>query len=100
MGYGSNQAVKDAEEDYREKCALLIAETAAELVAAGDADRHDAIEQATEWLRNESAADGDPTGVAALENVEPRASKESPKAQVAAIAAELLDDARDAADSL
>ncbi len=100
MGYGSNQAVKDAEDDYKEKCALLIARSAAELVAAGDTSRPEAIEKATEWLRTEQAADGDPTGVTAVENKEPRASKASPKAQIDAIAAELLDDAREAADSL
>lgn len=100
MGYGSNQAVKDAEDDYKEECALLIARTAAELVAAGDTGRLDAIERATEWLRNEQAADGDPTGVTAVRNKEPLATKDSPEAQIRAIAAELLDDARDAADSL
>lgn len=100
MGFGSNQAVEDAEDDYKEQCALLIAQTAAKLVAAGDTGRRAAIEKATEWLRNEQVADGDPTGVTAVENEEPRASKVSPKVQIDVIAAELLDDARDAADSL
>lgn len=100
MSFGSNQAVEDAEDDYKEKCAQLIARTAAELVASRDAGRLEAIETATEWLRNEQAANGDPTGVTAVENKEPRASKVNLSAQIAAIAAELLDDARDAADSL
>lgn len=100
MSFGSNQAVEDAEDDYKERCAALIARTAAELVAAGDASREEAIEQATEWVRNAEAADGDPIGATEVENKEPRASKASSKAQINAIAAELLDDARDAADSL
>lgn len=100
MSYGANQAVEDDEDDVRERRALLIAQTAAELVAAGDAGRSEAIEKATEWLRNDQAADGDPTGVTAVENEEPCASKASPRAQIDAIAAELLEDARDAADSL
>lgn len=100
MGFGANQAVSDAEDEYKEKCAQLIARTAAELVAAGDSDRVGAIERATEWVRKDQAAAGDVTGVAALENKEPCASKKGPEAQVRAIAAELLDDARAAADSL
>lgn len=100
MSFGSNQAVEDAEDDYKEKCAQLIARKAAELVASREASRSEAIEAVTEWLRNERAANGDPTGVSEVENEEPCASKASPSAQITAIAAELLDDARDAADSL
>lgn len=80
MSYGSNAAVKDADDADREYCARLIAQHAAALVAAG-MDRRDAIEMATEGLRK-------------------FLSKASPSDQVAAVAAELLDDARDAADSL
>lgn len=91
MSYGSNEAVEDAEGDHKEKCARLIARTAAELVASRDASRSDAIEQATH---------SDHSGVTDMENKEPHASKAPPSAQIAAIAAELLKDARDAADSL
>lgn len=100
MGIGSNQAVDDDEAGYKEDCAQLIALTAAELVASRDTGRREAIEIATEWVRNDQAAQGDPTGVAAVLNKEPSARKVSPSAQIAAIADELLDDARDAADTL
>lgn len=100
MSHGSNEAVNDAEDAYREQCAQLIARTAAELVAARDVGREEAIAMATEWLRNEQAADGDPTGVIAAENAAPLPSKARPSAQVAAIAAELLEAARDAVDEM
>lgn len=99
MTYGSNQAVADAEEAWRGQCAQLIARYAAELVAARDVSRKEAIAIAVMWLRNEQAADADPTGTVAVENVFPFASKASPSPQVAAIAAELLDAAREAVDS-
>ncbi|TCG01100.1 hypothetical protein BZM26_10150 [Paraburkholderia strydomiana] len=100
MSYGSNEAVEDAQDDYRERCANLIAQHAAQLVAARNMGRPEAIEAATEWLRREGEAVGDVTGVAAIENEFPVPSKTSPRSQVAAIASELLDAARDAADTL
>ncbi|CAM8642719.1 hypothetical protein MCEMSEM18_03533 [Comamonadaceae bacterium] len=100
MSYGSNEAVEDAEGDHKEKCARLISRKAAELVASRDASRSDAIKQATEWLRHELATHSDHSGVTDMENKEPHASKAPPSAQIAAIAAELLNEARDAADSL
>jgi hypothetical protein len=100
MSYGSNAAVEDAMGDYREKCAQQIAWYAAELVAARDVGRQEAIKLAAEWLREELTADDDPTGVNAVDNAFPFASKDSKSSQVAAIAAELVEAARDAADSL
>ncbi|SOE97624.1 hypothetical protein SAMN05414139_10769 [Burkholderia sp. D7] len=100
MSYGSNQGVRDEEDDYRERCAVLIAHYAAALVAARDMDRISAIKAATEWLRREIEAVGDVTGVTAIENEFPFPSKELSKSQVAAIASEMLDPARDATDTL
>ena len=100
MGIGSNQAVDDGEAAFKEDCAQLIAHTAAELVASRDTGRREAIEIATAWVRNDQAAQGDPTGVAEVLNKVPRARNVSPSEQISAIAAELIDDARDAADSL
>jgi hypothetical protein len=100
MSYGSNQAVKDAEDDYRAHCADLIAQRAAQLVAARDMGRDEAIKAATEWLRQEADAVGDVTGVAALDIEPPVPSKAVSPRQVAAIASELLDAAQDAADTL
>lgn len=99
MSYGSNEAVKDAEEAYRDECAQLVAEKAAQLVAAGDMGRAPAVEQSAEWLRQEGEAESDETGTLAVENTPPSPSKVKPTAQVTAIAAELLDDARDAVAS-
>lgn len=100
MSYGSNEAVEDAEDGYREHCAKLIAQSAAQLVAAGDMGRIEAIEEVTEWLRREGEAEGDVTGVVAIENEFPSPSKATSRTQVAAIASELLDAARAAADTL
>ncbi len=100
MGYGSNEAVKIAEDDYREECAEIISHRAAALVGAGDMGRIDAISALAEWLRKENEAEGDHSGVLSIENVFPSPSKVVPYAQVIAIAAELMDAARDAADSL
>lgn len=99
MGIGSNLAVEDAEESYRDSCAERIAEIAAPLVADG-MERGDAIAEAAEYLRNESEAEGDPTGVAEVENEYPSPSKKIPRKQVDAIKAELMDAAREAADNL
>lgn len=95
MSYGSNDAVEDAEEKHRDHCAILIAQCAASLVAAGDMSRDEAIKEVTEWLRLESEAAGDPTRVAAVGNVFPTPSEASPQNQVSAIAFELMDAARD-----
>jgi uncharacterized protein YoaH (UPF0181 family) len=97
MSYGSNEAVEDAEDSYHEDCTDLIAQKAAELVAAGDMGRDEAIEVAAEWLRQEREADNDETGVAAVECKEPMPSKPRPHYQVAAIKAELLESAEAAA---
>lgn len=100
MGYGSNVAVTIAEDDYREDCAEIISHRAAALVGAGDMGRTAAISALAEWLRNENDAGGDLSGVLSVENVFPSPSRVVPPAQVIAIAAELMDAARDAADSL
>lgn len=100
MSYGSNGAVEDAEGEYREQCAEAIAQHAAQLVAARDMDRASAISAATEWFRRECEAAGDVTGVVSIENHLPAPSRAAPSKQVAAIASELMDAARDAADTL
>jgi hypothetical protein len=100
MSYGSNGAVEDAEDDYKEQCAQLIAETAAKLVAARDMSRSDAIKAATEWVRRENEAEGDLTQVASIENELPEPRLAASLKQVNAIASELLDAAREAADTL
>lgn len=63
MSIGSTLAVELAEADYREECAQFIANKAAQLVAARDMSREDAIQAATEELRQEIDAQGDITGV-------------------------------------
>lgn len=90
----------DGMAEYREACAIEISKQAAKLVAAGDMSRKDAISAATEWQRRAGEALGDVTGVLAIENTLPTPSKEAPPAELAAIEKELLDDARDAADTL
>ncbi|WP_257739416.1 hypothetical protein [Burkholderia glumae] len=100
MSYGANQGVKEDEEEYRDRVANEIAHQAAALVACGDYTRTGAIRVVTEWHREEAAASGDVTGVRSIENRFPLPSRSAPKAQVDAIAAELLDAARDAADTL
>lgn len=100
MSSGSNDAVKDAEDQYREECAVLIAHRAAALVAAHDMGRAEAVSALAEWLRAENEVGGDPSGVLSIENVFPSPRKEVPHAQVVAIASELMDAARHAAESL
>lgn len=100
MSYGANQAVNDAEDNYREECALLIAKKAAALVAAQDMSREDAIEALTKWVRQENEAEDDVTGVLSIENEFPSPSKNVPSNQITAIAAVLLDAAREAADTI
>lgn len=100
MSYGSNGAVEDAENDYKEQCAQLIAKTAAALVAARDMPRSDAIKAATDWVRQEIEAVGDVTQVASIENEFPEPSLAAPRKQLNAIELALLDAAREAADTL
>ncbi len=100
MGIESKLAVEGAEEQHREDCARLIARAAAPLVAAGDMGRVKAVQAATEWVRRESEAEGDVTGVIAVENKFPTPSKEVDSKQIAAIEHKLMDAARAAADTL
>lgn len=100
MGIGSTIAVQEAEDEFREKCAHLIAQKAAGLVAAGDMGRKEAIQKIAEWIRQEGEAEGDETGTLSIENVFPSPSKVAPPNQVAAITFELLEAAREAADTL
>ncbi len=97
MSLGSTVAVEEAQEDYREECADWIAQKAAELVAARDMGRTEAIEKATDLLRQENDAEADTTGVAAVEVEQIEPSRKASTAQVAAIKAELMDEAREAA---
>jgi hypothetical protein len=97
MSYGSTVAVEEAEDEHRERSARLIAHEAAKLVAAGDMGRKEAVALSAEWLRNDDASEGDPTGVIAVENVLPAPSKASPSHKVFAIEVELLVAARKAA---
>jgi hypothetical protein len=93
MGYGSNEAVRDAEDDFREKIAQAIAENAAELVAAGDMTRDKAIKAATDHQRYMQEAASDVTGtVKTLEEAQrPVPSRKVSTSQVKAIAEELID---------
>lgn len=100
MSYGSNEAVENAEEDHREECASIIATRAAALVAAGDMSRLDAISALQDWLLREKEASTDPSGVLSIENVFPSPSKSASSSQIRAIAFELMDASRDAADCL
>lgn len=97
MGYGSTVAVEDGEVKYRAACAKRIEIDAAELVAAGDMTREEAIAAATGALRQEIDADGDDTGTLATMLNPPVPSKPVPAAQVRAIGRELRDAAGDAA---
>lgn len=97
MSLGSTIAVADAEDEYRGKCADWIAQKAAELVAARDMKRTEAIEKAVDLLRQENDADADTTGVAAVEVEQIELSRKASPAQVAAIKAELMEEAQEAA---
>jgi hypothetical protein len=90
----------EANDDFVEACADEIATRAAKLVASRDMDRKDAIKAATEEMRQERAADDDVTGVLGTMIDATKPSKEIPQAQINAIKAELMDSARDAAESL
>ena len=102
MSYGSNIAVEDAEDEYREETARLIAMHAAELVAARDMTRDAAITAAAEHQRYCQEAELDPTGtVATLDEAQrPQPSRSVSEKQIRAIADELMEQARDAVDSL
>jgi len=100
MSYGSNEAVEQEEEESREQDAKRIAVDAAELVAAGDMSRSDAVAKVVESLRMAREAEGDETGVLAVEIDSPSPSKVVKSQQVAAIAADLMEAARAAADTL
>lgn len=100
MSYGANEAIDGAEEEYREDCADLIAQRAAELVAAGDMGRDEAIDAVASWLRMEHEAGSDVTGVAGVECQEPKPSRKSPAKQVAAIKDELFESAEAAAANI
>ncbi|UUZ66379.1 hypothetical protein LP417_35860 (plasmid) [Polaromonas sp. P1-6] len=78
----------------------MIAQNAAQLVAAGDMGRTEAIAEVTDWLRREDEAEADVTGVEAAENEFPSPSKAAPRSQIAAIASELMQASLDAADTL
>ena len=97
MSYGANEAVEDAEYDYREQCADLIAQKAAELVAARDMGREEAIETAVGIMREENGASEDETGVAGIEVAHVEPSRQASSKQIAAIKLELMDAAREAA---
>lgn len=99
MGYGSNEAVSDAEEDFREEISQAIAENAAELVASGDMSRDEAIKVATKHQRYMQDAACDETGtVETLKEAQrPVPSHKVPEHQVKAIAEQLIDQAREAA---
>lgn len=102
MSYGSNIAVEDAEDEYREETARLIAMHAAELVAARDMTRDAAITAAVEHQRYCQEVERDPTGtVATLDEAQrPQPSRSVSEKQIRAIADELMEQARDAVDSL
>lgn len=97
---GNDYHLDDANDEYVEKNAEVIATRAAMLVASRDMNREDAIEAATEELRQENAASTDETGVlkTMIDAVKP--TKDASKAQIAAIRDELMDAARDAAETL
>lgn len=102
MSYGSNIAVEDAEDEWREEMALLIARHAAELVAARDMPREAAISAAIEHQRYCQEAERDSTGtVATLDEAQrPQPSRSISEKQIRAIADELMEQARDAVDEL
>lgn len=102
MGYGSSEAVKNAEEDHREKIAEEIAKNAAELVAAGDMEKDGAIKKATVHQRYMQEDVSDDTGIVETqeEAQRPVPSRKVSAGDVKAIAEDLMDEARDAADYL
>jgi len=93
MSCGSSEAVEDAEDEYREVVAGLIARHAAELVAARDMSREAAIAAAVEHQRYCQEAERDPTGtIATLEEAQRiQPSREISEKQIKAIAEELME---------
>lgn len=100
MANGRNDAVEVEEERHRERLAEVVASRAAYLVAARDMGRPEAIKVATDSVRRDQQEGSDPTGTLAVENEYPAPSKMMPAHQVAAIAAELMDAAREAVEDL
>ena len=96
----SHLALEDANDNYKEDCAVEIATRAAKLVASRDMGRTEAIQAATEEMRQENAANNDPTGVLETMIDVTKPSKEISQAQINAVKAELMDAARDAAETL
>lgn len=99
MGMGSTLAVEEAEKNYREQCAQTIAWMSAQYVAAGDMDRHTAVPTVAEEVRRQQREINDETGVEGVNNVLPPPSKVAPANQVTAIMHELMDAAREAAET-
>ncbi|WP_313425971.1 hypothetical protein [Stenotrophomonas rhizophila] len=72
MGYGSQQAIEDAEDDFEESQIELILEIAADLLI--HAQQHntglsesEALQKAENFVELEANADADPSGVARIE---------------------------------
>ena len=97
---GNDVWLDNANDDYLERCAEEIATRAAKLVASRDMGRKEAIQAATEEMRQENAASEDVTGVLGTMIDVTTPSKAVPQAQVNVIKAELMDAARDAAETL
>jgi hypothetical protein len=93
MSNGRNPTDNDADVEF-------IASKAAELVAAGENSRTDAIKLVVQYLRDDREADGDETGTKGVELKFPKPSREVPIDQVRKIKSELMDAARDAADEI
>lgn len=96
----SDLSVEDANDQYKEDCADEIATRAAKLVASRDMGHTEAIQAATEEMRQENAASNDITGVLSTMIDWTNPSKETPQAQINAIKLKLMDAARDAAETL
>ncbi|KFC73285.1 hypothetical protein [Massilia oculi] len=100
MANGRNDAVQMDEDKHREECGNIIADIAANLVAAGDMGRKDAIKEGVKWIRSSRDAAGDVTGTLDTELVYPKPSKQAPSDQVYKIKQELMDEAQEAAEDL
>lgn len=88
----------DNEEQYRESLAEAIATQAAQHVAEG-MERVPAIKKSTEQVRQRCEAEADITGVAAANLPDMNPSKVISPQQVYQIKQELMDAARNAADT-
>jgi hypothetical protein len=100
MSIGANESVEDGEDFYRERCTDIIAQMSAELVAARDMSRKEAIATVTQWIQDRRQADDDITGVLGVDIIDPMPNKSSTPAQISAIKAELMDAAREASFTL